>query len=300
MNQPAPPASLTLNAVYDLACSPPTYDFLSFLAAAEHARVQNSLRDINLIFQPGPKDGFRDDNLPPDSDARRSMLWRICVPATRLLPSVKNVFVLSERMPVAGAIFPPNWNVNQPVACYGTWILTQGVPRALRATAYARKTVAARTAPPYVTVTLRQCAYWPQRNSNMPAWEKAIAEIKTMGHAVEIIQDTSDTLSMYAWDIDMRLALYEGAVCNLMVVNGPVDLLRLSNAPYLIFKLITPECPSTTVEFLKKNNVNVGDQFGPNGRTIWEDDTEKVIIREFNDFIASNAKAPSRSALVDG
>ncbi len=105
-----------------------TYDFLSFLCAAEHVRLENRLRDISLIFQPGPKDGFRDDNLPPDSETRRSMLWRICVGAGRLLPSVKNFCVLSKSAPLRPD-FPANWTAANPVSFYGAFLFKRNITR---------------------------------------------------------------------------------------------------------------------------------------------------------------------------
>ena len=74
-------------AVYDLGVSPPSYDFLSFLAEAERHRRANGFTHINLMFQPGPMNGFRDDELPPDTATREGMLWRVCAGMARLLPS---------------------------------------------------------------------------------------------------------------------------------------------------------------------------------------------------------------------
>lgn len=270
-----------LTAVFDLACSPPTYDFLTFLCSAEKARIDGGYSGIDIVFQPGPKGGFRDDNLPPDIQTRKEMLHRICVPACRLLPSVKSVIVLGERTPLE-ASFPVGWTLDNPVSHYGcAWV--KSVPHVLTATNNAK--LKAKREKPYITITLRECEYWPERNSNIPEWEIAAKEIESMGYEVVWIRDTSKTLDIFAWDIDLRLALYQGAVCNLIVSNGPADLLRLSDAPYLIFKPITPSCPSTSIEFLNANSIKEGDQFGDNGKMIWDDDKSSVIIAEFKQFI---------------
>lgn len=274
-----------LTAVYDLYCSPPSYDFLSFICAAEKYRQEHGYTAMDVVFQPGPKFGFRNDNLPPDIETRKAMLWRVCVPACRLVQSVRNVSVYQERMPVGGDIFPEGWGTHNPLHCYGTHLVKNGLPRALRSTETARRFVGEKNPKPYVTITVRNCSYWPERNSNLSEWKRAGAEIELMGYRVAWVLETADTADVYAWDIDLRLALYEGALCNLMVVNGPLDLLRLSDAPYLIFKPITESAPATSREFLKANGVDVGDQFGPNGRMVWNDDVADVIIAEFKNFI---------------
>lgn len=275
-----PPKILT--AVYDLYCSPPSYDFLSFLCAAEQARQEGGFTAIDIVFQPGPKFGFRNDDLPPDTQTRDAMLWRICVPACRLLPSVRDVSVYRERREITGDVFPEGWAFHNPVSCYGTHLVKR-LPRALRATEKARQTISERK--PYVTITLRNCDYHPERNSQLDEWKEAAVQIGYLGYEVVWLHDTKDSLDARAWDIDLRMALYEGAACNLMVVNGPIDLLRLSDAPYLAFKPLVERSLCQTIEFYRANGVEVGDQFGPNGRMVWEDDTAEVIIREFKAFI---------------
>ena len=277
MSEPAPKI---LNAAYDLDCSPASYDFLSFLCAAEKDRIERRLDFIDVTFVPGSKYGFRNDNLPPDTSTRQAMLWRICVASCRLLPSVWNVHVLKHRTSIEGDVFPNGWAFNEPQSCYGTH-LVKTLPRALRATDTAKKAVARKNR--YVTFTIRNCDYWPSRNSNLPAWEEAAKYIESLGIDVVWIRDANECLDALAWDVDLRLAAYEGAICNLLVVNGPIDLLRLSNAPYIAFEPM-PE-GSIQKEIYKNNGISVGDQFGPNGFMVWEPDTAENIIGHFRGFM---------------
>jgi len=272
----------TLTAVYDLAVSPPTYDFISFLAEAERARIEAGHTHLDVVFMAGPVDGFREDNLPPDTAARDGMLARICVPACRLLPSVRNVSVLKNRQDVEGNIFPHGWTVLTPVHHYGTFYLKNAL-RCLRATASARRAV--KVQKPYVTITLRQAEYWPKRNSNLDEWSQAAQHMAQRGFEVVWLEDTSESADVAAWDVDIRLALYEGAACNLGVSNGPMALCYVSDVSYLVFKLIAPDSPTASAEFLRANGMEVGDQFGGNGRLVWEDDNADVIIREFDNFL---------------
>ena len=272
-----------LTAVYDLAVSPPTYDFLLFLCAAEKARIQRGHTFVDVVFVPGPKDGFRDDYLPPSRAEREGMLHRICVSACRLLPSVRNVTILKERQPISGDIFPDGWTVLTPVSHYGIQWIVQGLPRVLRATEGAR--AMPKPDGPYVTITIRDAEYWPSRNSDREEWDKAAWKMMGLGYQVVWIDDTSKSLSLAAWDIDYRLALYEGAVCNLMVSGGPFSLVVLSECPYLMFMLEGTDAPTCTAEFMRANGYARGDQFSPNGRVVWKHDSCDVIVSELINYL---------------
>ena len=276
------PEPKILTAVYDLYCSPPTYDFLSFLCAAEKRRVEGGYTEIDIVFQPGPKFGFRNDDLPPDIETRKSMLWRICVPACRLLSSVRNVSVLTQRTSISGDVFPEGWEINNPLSNYGTHLI-KTLPRCLKATEAAHKAV--KRDRPYVTFTIRNCDYWPQRNSNLPEWERAAYSLYFMGYDVVWLHDTKDALDATTWDIDLRLAVYEGAKCNLMVTNGTIDLLRLSDAPYIVFESL-PE-GSIQKQIYENSGISAGDQFGPNGKMIWDQDTHENITTAFKEFLTT-------------
>src|SRR5579859_7453067 len=96
-------------AYYDLACSPPTFDVVAFLCAVERARGED---DVEIVFLPGPRGGFRDDNLWPHSLAERvHMRQCVAVPLCWLLPAVRSVRVLHSRdeAPLDG------WGVGQSI-----------------------------------------------------------------------------------------------------------------------------------------------------------------------------------------
>lgn len=271
-----------LTAVYDLAVSPPTYDFMSFLSEAERARLLGGYTYLDIVFQPGPINGFRDDELPPSSAERESMLHRICVSACRLLPSARNVTVLKARQALSGDIFPSAWTVLTPVSHYGTQWLINALP-CLRATPAARALRAKRRTRPYATITIRKAAYWPLRNSKEKEWDKVADWLHDHGIEPYFIQDTETTSSADSWDIDFRLALYEGAVMNLGT-GGLIALLCCTSAPYLWFNPIVPEYLSSSTEFLRRCGVEVGDQYTSNGKIVWEPDTYDVIVKELSLF----------------
>lgn len=270
-----------LVCVYDLCVSPPTYEFVTFLGEAEKARIAAGHRYIDVIFMPGPVDGFRDDNLPPSSAEREGMLHRICVSLCRLLPSVRNVTISKERVDVNGDIFPKDWNVLTPKNHYGPQYMTTAIP-VFTASEKAKKHIARLVGRNYVTITLREADYWPDRNSNVREWELASRSIKALGYEVLWIPDieSKDSNAM-SWDVDLRLAAYEGAIVNLGVTNGPMCLLPYSNTRFVVFKMVAKNSPCADTEFLEKMGLKDGFILDGRGKYLWCEDTADKIFLEF-------------------
>lgn len=273
-----------LTAIYDLAVSPPTYDFIGFLSEAEVARIEGGYTCIDIVFQPGPIGGFRHDNLPPSVEERESMLHRICVPACRLLPTVRNVTVLKQRKAFTEDVFPKHWTEEAPISQYGTKYLHR-TTRPLRSTAKAMSLVRQSFQERYVTITLREAEYWPERNSRLDQWTKVADYARSQGLRVVWVGDTSRSASIWSWDIDYRMALYEGAVVNLAVSGGPSILMYCSDVPYLMFKILAPNSPTSSAAFLSAHGFDEGSQFSPNGKAIWSDDDAETVIGELKAFL---------------
>lgn len=279
-----------LTAFYDLGVSPPSYDFLSFLVEAERYRRANGFTDIDLIFNPGPMHGFRDDDLPPDVETRTNMLWGVCVAMARRLPSVRNIEVKKRRWQVSGDVFPVGYEESAPRSHYATAFLRNGEPM-LKATDYARRQVAMRFSKPYATISLREAKHWPQRNSNRKAWIEVAQWLLANNIQPVVVPDTDSTaLEGFAEyqaasvDIDLRCALYEGAAINLGVLNGPMSLCAFLDCRYLIFNVGGENMAAGSTAFLQAHGFSVGEGFGGNGRLIWEKDEAEVILRELREF----------------
>lgn len=277
----------SLTAVYDLACSPPTYDFMSFLSEAEKYRIENGFDGMDVVFQPGPKDGFRDDDLPPSLEHRQSMLHRICVSSCRLVSSVRNIEVLKQRKQIEGCVFPEGWAIDNPVSHYGTRYFKNSPP-VFKPSKVAKEQIKRDFGERYITITLRNTDYWPARNSNMDAWNEVKEWLRSEGYQVVIVPDTNSKMVGYApaaWDIDLRCALYEGAIVNLFVTNGPAALCICMDAKHIIFKPICEGSNATTREFLFAHGLDIGDNFNDRGTLVWEDDDAETIIRETRNFL---------------
>lgn len=283
-----------LHAVYDLSSSPPTYEFLTFIAEAEKYRSENGYSRMDVIFQPGEQDGFRRDNLPPDAIERHAMLRRICIPTCWMTGTVRDVRVLSVRQNIDGDVFPVGWSNQHPRSHYGIRFMKDG-HRCLRATEASRREIARQYPMRYATITIRQAEYWPARNSRLPSWIAAARWFASRGIRPVIVPDTHgsdlpgfDNCRAAALDVDLRMALYEGAALNVGVSNGPMAMCILSDAPYMIFKMLSDcDSPATKVAFLEAHGMRVGDQFSVNGRLIWADDTEEVVIQSLNDWFTT-------------
>jgi hypothetical protein len=194
---------------------------------------------------------------------------------------------MRARSHIEGDVFPPDWTNDRPRFLYGPRFQINGY-KCLEATASARAEVARRFPKPYSTITLREAEYWPARNSNRIAWAQAARELQLIGMPAVVIPDThGDSLpevarmAPAAWDIDLRLALYEGAQLNMGVVNGPMVLMMFSKVPcpYILFQKDDETSPGTQESFMREQGFKRGDQWTDNGWTLWEDDTPDNVVR---------------------
>ena len=83
----------------------------------------------------------------------------------------------------------------------------------------------------------------------------------------------------------MALALYEAAWLNMMVNNGPFGCVAFSEAPYLLFKILTPDVRMTSEAYMRHIGYDIGPTppfAGPFQKWVWEDDELPVILREFD------------------
>lgn len=270
-----------VTAVYDLEVCPPTYDFISFLGEVERYRKQIGAESIDMIFMPGSADGFRADNLPDSHQSRLGMIHRVCVGACRLLPSIRNVEVLKTRRRImADDVFPVEYLKNPTIQFYGSGFVEGAYP-CLQATEAARAHVKRKFKKPYITITLRQSSHWPDRNSNIPAWNKVGIALESRGYQIAWVPDIEDpSANEFSWDVDLRFALYEGAQMNLGINNGPTCMLFYSDLPFILFKMVTEGIPWCEPEFFK----SIGMLEGPfkSGKLIWGPDTYERIIQEFD------------------
>jgi uncharacterized Rossmann fold enzyme len=271
-----------LTCVWDLQVCPPTYDIGSFLGEAERRRIAMGARYIDLIIQPGPIGGFRHDDLPPNLGAREGMLWRVAIAIARRLPSVRNIDIRKVRGPVTGTdIFPDEYTVAKPTVCYGHAFYAKATTQILEASVAARTWVQKKYDRPYLTITIREATHWPERNSNVAAWETIREWLHSLGYGVVWVPDTESLdATAFSWDYDLRLALYEHALLNLGINNGPTTIMAYCHADWMLFKIVTESIPWTSTAFHEQWETPRGAHPGGRGWLVWEPDDVDIIQRE--------------------
>lgn len=282
-------------AAFDHACSPPTYDFVSFLVGLEMERMARGDDTVQIGILPGPMGGFRADNLPPFSlDERVAMRDRIVVPMARLLPSCSECVVCTDR----------NW---PPPGSYGYGQQRYGFHMKMEA---ARANVYPLRCPEpvsrmedYITITLREASYWPTRNSNVTEWIKVAQQLMRQGHQIVVVRDTAkadeslpgiETAPRASHALPARARLYAGARLNLFINNGPAWLCWFMGLPTLICKMTSPEAPVVHDQFFASYGLPRGAQMPnarPRQRILWSDDDHRPILDAVEEMIGVPAFA---------
>ncbi|MEX2009496.1 MAG: hypothetical protein WEC41_04830 [Dongiaceae bacterium] len=328
----APGAAETLYAFYDLKVAPVTYDILWFLAAADLERRRLGLARVHVVIVPGPFQGVREEDelyeRAVDAEARRWRIDNILVPACRLLPACAGLTLAGTRAEtahirshIARHVYPVGYETALPLAHHPKHSLRPaeagvrpiGVLRASEAALrYVDRWLAPRLeGRRLVTITLRDYAYYPARNSNLAAWIEFARRLDRGLYFPVFVLDTERSFDLpspaadlpvfrtVSWNLGLRMALYERAWLNLGVGSGPVGLCWFNDTTrYLTFKILTPEVPQTTLRFARWCGFEPDRSLPfatPLQRWVWEDDSVETIEREFAAMAAliDAAEAPA-------
>jgi hypothetical protein len=88
-----------------------------------------------------------------------------------------------------------------------------------------------------------------------------------------------------AWNVGLRMALYERAYLCIGVNTGPMGLCWLNaNTNYATLKMAPPDVPQTSLAFFRELGFEPGRSLPfatPTQELVWEDDTPEVIARTF-------------------
>lgn len=308
-----------LYAFFDLQVAPITYDAGWFAAAADQMRRQKNLARIHFVIVPGSKDGFREERTDyesvVDTATRLWRLYNVVLPILTLVPAYSGLSLLPHRDAVrslrataGNRVYPSDYEPGLPVAHLPVELL-QSPPRQdeeigilrspLQAMRYIERWMAPRlSGRKLITITLRNYAFMPARNSNTEAWVAFARRLDSTKYLPLFVLDTESTLDPLpdifsdfevfheaSWNVGLRMALYESSYVNLGVNNGPLFMCALNaRTRLLIFKIITPSVPQTTEELMSKLGFEIGGQLPfatPFQRLVWEDDTVETIQREF-------------------
>lgn len=281
-----------ITAIYDLSLGPVTFDATVFMVYADAYRRSVGDDSMRVVFVPGEEDGFRQKS-PRDkvysTERKTKRLWNILVPLARLLPACTGIEVLSTRGELARVLAETPPEKRFPIdGCpylygYVAKLHEHGIdPRAL----------APRSVSPvgdYATITLRRSDFQPNRNTDISAMESVRDHLESLGLTVYAVPDTENpeeygTLSPYlkaSFDLDARMALYDGAKVNVMTSNGPAVLpvYSLKSPPYLICKMSVVGYNSTDPMYMAKQGYPVGKNYpfaNDNQRLLWRDESSLI------------------------
>jgi hypothetical protein len=252
-----------------------------------------------------------------DRPARRWRMAQILVPMLQFLPTISGMTICHNRASATFLrvlhgrhVYPPSYWPRLPVAHKPRHVLDrvrngQAVALPLRAAPHAKRyikqwqTANFLGARKLIVITLRSYHYMPDRNSNIDAWARFAGKLEAREFAVVFVPDTETAMDPVpavlsefhvmteaAWNLGVRMALYESAYLNLMVNNGPHGLCMFNErCRYVMFKILTESAPQTTREYMTFLGFEIGKSPPFSTRFqhwVWEDDSLPVIEREFD------------------
>ena len=292
-----------LQFCYDLSTSAITFDFASYLAAAEVERRLRGLEGINVIVVMGPHGGVRQETPAYEAAVSRdARLWRIrhmLLPMLAFLPTIRAVSICATREQAEALIstdprkiYPSDYRVSLPRQPEKRVIQDHaraGVPiwPMFRATDHGRRMVSEYLEREVkgrktIVITLRNYGFTPQRNSRNADWLAFADSLDPTRYAPIFIHDAETVMQPPPADfsrhlvfdaasvnLEIRMALYETAWLNMAMMAGPMELCWYNErARYLLF--IAVGTAAFDLDFAK-----------PYQRIVWEVDELRVLRREF-------------------
>lgn len=307
--------SRQLYAIYDLAICPITYNFAEFLIDAEYEARKASKDGFIVNFVP-PQEIREPSLIWAEYDSvidTTSKQWRfqnILVPLIFLSPHCKGFRLLGSRAEIEALVqshdvYPHLYDginlrtidmvaFNRKICSPDSFEGLSAHPQGLR---YIESWKQARcSAGKIVTITIRSHGFDTVRNSNIDAWAEFAKYLSSRGYDPVVIPDTDTAFDsdsrfeskMYfrecAWNLGLRMALYESAHLNLFVANGCASLAFFNPKCRYVCLSGPPQGIVNTEEAYKLMNRGEGTDSpwaGPFQRTTVKSDTFANIVEEF-------------------
>ena len=312
-------AARTLFAFYDLQVSPITFDFLWFLVGADLERRRRGLDAVHVVIVPGRAGGLRrereDYEDVVDAEARAQRIGNMLLPACPLLPTCTGVTHAASRAhagyiraTLASHLYPTGYEATLPVFAGSRECLQNAGPDmphipSLRATNENLRNIDRWAASHsggrrIVTITLRNYAYMPARNSRMQAWTAFARALDPARFVPVFVPDLEQTLNGQtqelqgfvvlgeaAWNLGLRMALYERAYISMGVNTGPMGLCWLNaRSHYATLKMAPADVPQTSAAFYRELGFEPERSLpfaSPTQELVWQDDTIEAIQSAF-------------------
>lgn len=316
-------------AVYDLNSNTRTFDFAFFLVGAECFARLNGHDGFHLLIvqhDPTVRSARNDEYARANPDTQRWRLENILQPLINLCPAcVSHAYLpMSDdvRARLAGAcVYPAGYDGNDiPGLDHGdVCALANRLDRftGLRASPLAGTLIDRwRTSHgirrDMVTITLREYPYDAARNSNVPEWTRFARSLRAEGYEPVFVPDNyrlfdpTDYGGCLAFreaalHLDLRAALYERALLNFFVPNGPTALALLNRqVNYVEMKMLVPGSRDSSDGALRERGTAIGQRhyFSVPAEAYqvlsWLDDVHDNMRHEFDLFLAAT-REPARA-----
>jgi hypothetical protein len=311
----------TFVSYYDLEVYPISYDICWFLVWADLERQRRQLSHLHCVFL--PIEDHYNRTYPPGYDevvdltSRRWRFQNICTSMVSLLPAGEGFTVCNTRAQAQALdlLVPKRWpNVNmlnnpplsQIYRDIAARLCSSGPDWGLKAPEqglrYIRTWLDCRAGERKpVVVTLRQYAVDSARNSNTADWISFLKGLDQDEYFPVLVPDTDHALESNwdiegltlcneaAWNLGLRMSLYESAYLNMFVNSGPASLCILnSRCRYLLFKITVPGIHLASEATLREMGFETGTTpaFATRyQRWVWDIDRVDVINAAFEAMV---------------
>lgn len=308
-----------------MAVKPVTFDFAVFLAIAEMYRKQHSYDGYVVLFVPGPNDGLR-----AEVDSYEGVVplasrkWRfshILMPMLDFAPHCLGHYVAETRRAAAEYLssrnlstFPLNYDVAYPATvprnAWRAYLTPENTPRVFSATSqaigYVKQWLGGRglNVSKLISVTIRDYGYGNDRNSNLSEWYRFADYVMGKGYDVVFIPDVENAMlspvnkdyvvfDQASWNLHLRVALYQISYLNMFVNAGPAALCYLSEAPYIMAKIITENVGQSSKESLEDQGYSYlcTPEFATYKQLwAWHDDCFTNLKATFEQYVIERSK----------
>ena len=318
-----------LLAVYDLSCSPTSYDCLTFLALAEMKRRSGRYRCFDVVFVPAEGAGFWNKEATSLSE-KQWRLRNLLVPMCWLWPACSSVSLLGSRgeadrlVKTAGRhVFPERYRVSAPIAeafqlahVLAARACGEAMP-AWEAPSRARELVAAWLEPRargrrVVVITLREASYQSVRNSSLERWTDFARRLDPQRYLAVFVRDTErafeplpdaykafETFPTASISLAVRAALYEASFLSMMSSGGPANLLFFNPRCHgVICDLLLPSEPRSSATVMRSLGLEIGRQaplLGVTRHLVWDQPKPAELFDAFSRLVGIIEGAPARS-----
>ena len=297
---------MNLNVYYDLKYAPVTFDFATYLVLANAARQSIEAATMGVTIVCGQFRTRTERDIETIESEKRWRLSNILSKLPFLIPEVVSIDttlkpIQTVNLPAFPSQYPPapDFKMAFPVVVryLEPFLDNKAINlRPFKASEGARNLINSTFGDNVITISLRTSKFQTVRNSNLDEWYKVYQELKNSKFKPLVIPDFEDYMgdklfAKYDWeiyepavmDMDIRLAVYEKSADNLCIQNGTSTLLIFSDCKYHMFKIITEEVQTTSVDYLKKAiGISPGENHrfaAPTGQNlVWEDDDADKII----------------------